>query len=240
MSMKKTDLEKNKAFKLRDGVRYAGTPDRFAAGSAPALSRREQRKLDHAAGLVPFACKLHSDLVDQLNGLAQGQALSVHELVERLIKAGLASEGVALVSSKPAPAKAEPKKPAIQLPVVKAPAKAEKKSDKKAAQKAEKKVEKKAEVKAEKKIEQKTEKKATKAAPKSAAPVKADKAVKVDQKPAAQKAVAKKAVAATKPAAKKAASKAAPKAAPKAAAKPAVKTAATPTPAARKAARSKT
>ena len=67
MAMKKTDLEKNKALKLNNSMKLA-TADRFgkASAAAPVLDRREQRKLDQAQGLVPFACKLNSELVEQL------------------------------------------------------------------------------------------------------------------------------------------------------------------------------
>ncbi len=66
MTMKKTDLEKNKALKLANDLKKAA-PDRFGKAAAqPALDRRAQRRLDQAQGLVPFACKLNADLVAQL------------------------------------------------------------------------------------------------------------------------------------------------------------------------------
>ena len=57
MSMKKTDLEKNKMIKAASMMKAIGIPDRFGKGSVM-LDRKEQRKLDQAAGLIPFACKL--------------------------------------------------------------------------------------------------------------------------------------------------------------------------------------
>ena len=51
--MNKFDLQKNQALKLAGQLKQSGTPDRF--GTASQLpDRREQRKLDQAAGLVPF------------------------------------------------------------------------------------------------------------------------------------------------------------------------------------------
>jgi hypothetical protein len=91
MSMKKTDLEKNKALKLMGGVKKAAIPTRFAQGAAALPDKREQRKLDQAAGLVPFAVKLHEDLVRQLREQAEQEGVSLHELTDRLIKAGLAA-----------------------------------------------------------------------------------------------------------------------------------------------------
>ena len=44
MSMKKTDLEKNKAIKLREGVQKAPVPTRFGVASTAVPDRREQRR----------------------------------------------------------------------------------------------------------------------------------------------------------------------------------------------------
>ena len=74
MSMKKTDLEKNKAIKLREGVQKAPVPTRFGVASTAVPDRREQRRLDQAAGLVPFACKLKDELVQRLRALAEAEA----------------------------------------------------------------------------------------------------------------------------------------------------------------------
>jgi hypothetical protein len=89
MSMKKTDLEKNKATKLMGQIRQAGAPGRFGQGSAQVPDRREQRKLDQAAGLVPFAAKLHEDLIKQMGELAVSQGVSINEVADRVIRAGL-------------------------------------------------------------------------------------------------------------------------------------------------------
>src|SRR5450631_4134658 len=67
MSMKKTDLVKNLAKKLDGRMKSAGVPDRYAGAAAEAVDKREQRRRDAAAGLVPFACKLPADLVRRLH-----------------------------------------------------------------------------------------------------------------------------------------------------------------------------
>lgn len=59
--MKKTDLEKSKAKQIVSSMHHTGIPDRYGHGSGTALDKREQRKRDQAAGLVPFACKLDGE-----------------------------------------------------------------------------------------------------------------------------------------------------------------------------------
>jgi len=90
--MKRTDLEKNKGLKIRGQMQQAAIPGRFAAEAAQVADRRTQRKLDQAAGLVPFAVKLHADLANRLREQAEAEGLSLNELTERLILAGLAAE----------------------------------------------------------------------------------------------------------------------------------------------------
>ncbi len=89
MSLKKTDLEKNKAAQMVSQMRHTGVPGRFAQGSALAPDRREQRKLDQAAGLVPFATKLHEDLVKQIKSLATERGLTEIDFMDQLVRAGL-------------------------------------------------------------------------------------------------------------------------------------------------------
>jgi hypothetical protein len=89
MAMKKTDLEKNKALKLQQATKKSG-PERFGKGSAqPALDRREQRKLDQAQGLVPFACKLNAELVAKLKARAEDHPGGLNGLLTELLEAGL-------------------------------------------------------------------------------------------------------------------------------------------------------
>ena len=90
MAMKKTDLEKNKALKLTNSMKLS-TADRFgkASAAAPVLDRREQRKLDQAQGLVPFACKLNAELVEQLKERAATHPEGMTGLLTEVIQRGL-------------------------------------------------------------------------------------------------------------------------------------------------------
>jgi outer membrane biosynthesis protein TonB len=53
------------------------------------LSRREQRKIDQAKGLIPFAVKLHSELIKRLRELAAQRGINLNELSEELLEKGL-------------------------------------------------------------------------------------------------------------------------------------------------------
>lgn len=124
MSMKKTDIEKSKAIKLREGVQKAPVPARFGVVSTAVPDRREQRRLDQAAGLVPFACKLKDELVQRLRALAEQEGGDLNALTERLIRAGLSAEGVRVpAAKKSSAAKPVASKAAATLPVVKTSAK---------------------------------------------------------------------------------------------------------------------
>ncbi len=90
MSMKKTDLVKNLAKKLDGRMRAAGVPDRFAQGAAEAVDKREQRRRDAAAGLVPFACKLPGELVKRLHERAAAHEGGVNALVAQALEKSLA------------------------------------------------------------------------------------------------------------------------------------------------------
>ena len=87
--MKKTDLEKHKGLKIASSVNRFGTPGRFGKDAGVALERREQRKLDQALGLVPFAVKLDGDLAKQIQALAQERQTGLNEVVAELLKKGL-------------------------------------------------------------------------------------------------------------------------------------------------------
>jgi hypothetical protein len=88
--MKKTGMAKSDAKKLMGNM---SAPGAAAFGnSAPAtIDRREQRKLDQAAGLVPFAVKLNSDLVLQLQTQAKESNVDLNQLVADLLAKGLAA-----------------------------------------------------------------------------------------------------------------------------------------------------
>jgi len=87
--MKKTDLEKNKGLKILGQMKHSGTPGRFGKGAAVVLDKREQRKIDQAKGLVPFAVKLDGELVQQIHALAKERKASVGEVVTELLKKSL-------------------------------------------------------------------------------------------------------------------------------------------------------
>jgi len=89
MSMKKTDLVKQLAKKLDGRMKTAGIPGRFAQGAAEVVDRREQRKRDAAAGLVPFACKLPAELVKQLHERAAAHEGGVNALVADALRKAL-------------------------------------------------------------------------------------------------------------------------------------------------------
>jgi hypothetical protein len=107
MSLKKFDLAKNLALKLDGQMKRAGTPDRFAQGTG-AIDKREQRRLDTAAGLVPFACKLPMALVKRLNERAASHEGGLNVLLAQLLDKGLngaAPDGVEDQALAKAPAK---------------------------------------------------------------------------------------------------------------------------------------
>jgi hypothetical protein len=114
--MKKTDLVKHLGKKIKGQMQQTAIPGRFAQGPTALPDRREQRKMDQAAGLQPFAVKLHIDLARQLRDVAEQQGVSLHALVDRLIRAGLGG----VVSSSVAHRNAESTKAAA---VKKAPVK---------------------------------------------------------------------------------------------------------------------
>ncbi len=90
MSMKKTDLAKNMVAKIDGKMRGAGAPGRFAQGAAEVVDKRERRRLDAAAGLVPFACKLPAELVARLAERSSAHAGGVNGLVADLLRDALA------------------------------------------------------------------------------------------------------------------------------------------------------
>ncbi|MDC8787202.1 hypothetical protein [Roseateles koreensis] len=90
MSMKKTDLDRLAGLKLDSQMRGAPVPGRFGQGAAQLPDRKEQRRLDAAAGLVPFACKLPSELTQTLRERAAGHADGINGLVAELLRKALA------------------------------------------------------------------------------------------------------------------------------------------------------
>ena len=90
MSMKKTDLAKNMNAKIDGKMRGTGAPGRFAQGATEVVDKRERRRLDAAAGLVPFACKLPAELVARLNERGSAHAGGVNALLAEVLGAALA------------------------------------------------------------------------------------------------------------------------------------------------------
>ena len=90
--MKKSGMAKMQAMKLSGKMKQPGTAAPFGQVAPVVLDRRDQRKLDQSLGLVPFAVKLNSDLVQQVQALAQQRECGVNELVAELLKQALAAQ----------------------------------------------------------------------------------------------------------------------------------------------------
>ena len=89
--MKKSDLDRNEGLKITGQMKQAGTPDRFGSAAGAIASRREQRKLEQAQGLVAFAVKLDGELVKQIQALAESRQMGINETVTALLVKGLAT-----------------------------------------------------------------------------------------------------------------------------------------------------
>ena len=87
MSMKKADLDKRLGSQITNRLRQSA-PRGGPEVTAPP-DRRAQRETDRAAGLVPFAVKLHEGLVRELLELAHVRQEPMNQLVDRLLRAGL-------------------------------------------------------------------------------------------------------------------------------------------------------
>ncbi|MBL8519383.1 MAG: hypothetical protein JNK75_01815 [Betaproteobacteria bacterium] len=90
--MKRTDLEKIQGKQIAGQMRGSGIPDRFGRDSAAAVDKREQRRRDAEAGLIPFATKLPSALVQQLREKAEADKVPLNELVANLLEAGVSTK----------------------------------------------------------------------------------------------------------------------------------------------------
>ena len=87
--MKKTGMAKSDAKKLMGKMIAPGAG--FGNADTATVDRREQRKRDQAAGLVPFAVKLNGDLVQQIQALAKERGTDLNETVADLLAKGLAA-----------------------------------------------------------------------------------------------------------------------------------------------------
>jgi hypothetical protein len=88
--MKKAELEKLKGKKITGGG--FASADRFGKGAAVVHDKREQRERERQQGLVPFACKLHEDLVRRIHERAQSSGMGLNEVAAELITKGLAAK----------------------------------------------------------------------------------------------------------------------------------------------------
>jgi hypothetical protein len=88
--MKKTGMAKSDAKKLMGKMAAPGAAG-FGNTDIVAVDKREQRRRDQALGLVPFAVKLNSELVAQLQALAKDSGKDLNETVADVLKRGLAS-----------------------------------------------------------------------------------------------------------------------------------------------------
>lgn len=122
MSLKRTDLAKNLNLKIQGQMQHAAVPSRFAQAAA-LPDRREQRKLDQAAGLVPFAVKLNKELVARLGELAAARQVTLNALVDEVLRAGLAQAPAATAAASQAPTRKAAAKPVATKAAEKAPAK---------------------------------------------------------------------------------------------------------------------
>ena len=89
--MKKADLEKMQGKKITGGG-FGPATDRFGKGAGTVLDKREQRERDRELGLVPFACKLHEDLVRQVQEAARAKGVGLNEIADELLRKGLGAK----------------------------------------------------------------------------------------------------------------------------------------------------
>lgn len=92
INVKKTDLEKLKGTKISGNMKLSSIPDRFGKDAANFVDKREQRKRDQEAGLMPFAVKLHGDIIKQVHALADAQAKSLNDITAELLTKALAAK----------------------------------------------------------------------------------------------------------------------------------------------------
>jgi hypothetical protein len=85
--MKKAELEKLKGKKIAGGG--FGSAQRLGKDAGVVHDKREQRERDRQQGLVPFACKLHEDLVRRIQEAAQARGVGLNEITAELISKGL-------------------------------------------------------------------------------------------------------------------------------------------------------
>jgi hypothetical protein len=70
-----------------DATRFG--PQAYGKGSADPNDRRAQREHDRELGLIPFACKLHGDLVAEVRAAAEKKGVGLNEITAELLRKGL-------------------------------------------------------------------------------------------------------------------------------------------------------
>ena len=90
MATKKQDLVRQLESKIESQKKGPNVAGRFGQGAAALVDRKEQRRIDAAAGLVPFACKLPSELTEQLRQRADKHEGGLNGLVAELLQRALA------------------------------------------------------------------------------------------------------------------------------------------------------
>lgn len=86
--MKRTELEKLQGKKVVERMKRQPV----ASAADELRDKREQRRRDQAAGLLPFAVKLPADLVAALQARAQSSGASLNDLVASLLRDALARD----------------------------------------------------------------------------------------------------------------------------------------------------
>ncbi len=89
MGAKIQELAKRTGLKINNQNKQVGIPNRFAQGASEETLKKEQRKRDAAAGLVPFACKLPSALLVDLHSKVAKEGGDVSAMVEAALRAYL-------------------------------------------------------------------------------------------------------------------------------------------------------
>ena len=87
--MKRTDLEKSIGSKINSKIERNSESGPFNKDIVKPVDKREQRKLDQAKGLVPFAVKINADLVEKIQNIAREEQTGLNEVVAELLLKGL-------------------------------------------------------------------------------------------------------------------------------------------------------
>jgi hypothetical protein len=90
MTLKREDLARRLQLKIDGQRKGAAVPGRFAQEAGEVVDRKEQRRRDAAAGLVPFACKLPAELAQRLRERAEAKGGDLNALVAELLTQALA------------------------------------------------------------------------------------------------------------------------------------------------------